>query len=107
VKNSTRVEENFFRYRIHNLKIISIKGFVCAIALSFLLVGCTPTKGDETAPTISSATVEDKTITITATDDVGVTGYIVTDNTTEPLASSDEWSTNPVITVDEVGTYYV
>jgi hypothetical protein len=107
VKKSTRVEENFFRYHIHNLKIIGIKGCVCAIALSLLMVGCTPTKGDETAPTISSVTVEETTITITATDDVGVTGYIVTDNATKPSATSDEWSANPVITVDEVGTYYV
>jgi len=107
VKKSTRVEENFFRYRIHNLKIISLKGCLCLIALSFFMVGCTPTKGDETAPSISSATVEDTTITITATDDVGVTGYSVTDNTSTPSSTSNEWSTNPVITVDEEGTYFV
>jgi chitinase len=57
--------------------------------------------GDTTAPTISAFTIPSSSTSLTvsinsftATDDVGVTGYMVTNSSTAPTASAAGWSSS-------------
>jgi hypothetical protein len=84
----------------------SFKNITGAVSLSLIMIGCAPTNVDSIAPTISSVTIEEATITINASDEVGVIGYLVTEEATKPSPTLNEWKTTSVITVDEEGTYY-
>ena len=75
------------------------------------LASVTITLADSAVPVVSAftlpATSTSKTVTISslsATDNIGVTGYIVTENSTSPSASANGWSTTVPVSYTFSGT---
>jgi 2',3'-cyclic-nucleotide 2'-phosphodiesterase (5'-nucleotidase family) len=71
---------------------------LCTLAL----ISCTKEKKDRAAPVVTAFAVPAATPTLTtpitaltATDDVAVTGYLVTESATPPSASDPGWSATP------------
>ena len=75
---------------------------LCAwISNSEYRMGTGSASGDTTAPTVTAFTIPASSTSLTvsinsftATDDVGVTGYMVTNSSTTPTASASGWSTS-------------
>ncbi len=72
-----------------------------ALTFQILNIQWGETTADTTAPTITSFTIPDSSTSLTvpinsftATDNVGVTGYMVTTSSTAPSASSASWLTS-------------
>lgn len=63
----------------HKLSLRKKLFFVYIGLILSSLIACGPR--DETAPVISKAELVSKTVTVSASDDVGVTGYLLTTDT--------------------------
>ena len=70
-----------------------------------VLIGCKAK--DEEAPVITNVQVKDNVVTIAASDNVGVTGYISVSNPRQPSLTDENWQESNSITLDEDGTYYI
>ncbi len=79
--------------------------FVCIGLILSSLTACGPS--DETAPVINKAELVSKTITVSTSDDVGVTGYLLTTDSTIPSKDDAKWSNTSEFSLTDYGTYYV
>jgi len=91
-----------------NLKKISLVKSASTVAIvgTLLLSGCGPAK-DVTAPVISTAYLTENVITVEATDNKAINGYIITYINNKPAANAAGWQTTNTFNVTEDGTYYV
>lgn len=62
---------------------------------------------DEESPVITSVKVEGNVVSIDASDNVGVTGYISVSNPRQPSLTDENWQESNTITLNEDGTYYI
>jgi hypothetical protein len=88
--------------------MIKISSKLSALSFASLLAfsACGPQK-DTKAPVIDSVSVLTLTVIVTASDNVGIVGYAVTDSTTQPDLTSSVWKANKALTVESYGTYTV
>jgi len=89
----------------HKLSLRKGLFFVCIGLILSSLTACGPS--DETAPVISKAELVSKTVTVSASDDVGVTGYLLTTDSTIPNKDDAKWSNKAEFSLTDYGTYYV
>jgi len=88
----------------HKLSLRKVLFFVCIGLILSSLTACGPS--DEIAPVISKAELVSKTVTVSASDDVGVTGYLLTTDSTLPSKDA-KWSNTAEFSLTDYGTYYV
>ena len=62
---------------------------------------------DEESPVITSVKVEGNVVSIDASDNVEVTGFISVSNPRQPSLTDENWQESNTITLDEDGTYYI
>jgi len=89
----------------HKLSLRKGLFFVCIGLILSSLTACGPS--DETAPVISKAELVSKTVTVSASDDVGVTGYLLTIDSAAPSKDDAKWSNTAEFSLTDYGTYYV
>lgn len=96
-----------FSYQIKSIFFkLNKLGLVLSLSLLMILqTGCT--SKDEEAPVITNVQVKDNVVTIEASDNVEVTGYISVSNPRQPSLTDENWLESNTITLVEDGTYYI
>lgn len=77
---------------------------LCVILIISLLTACGAS--DKELPIIESTELLPSSVIISASDDIGVTGYALTTSVDKPNAKDDVWVTNTEFTLEAMGTYY-
>lgn len=80
------------------------------IVLVLGLNGCTPkveeVVKDEVKPVITSVQYSNESITVNATDNVGIVGYLLTINANLPELNAEGWQSSNIFSIDRNGRFF-